>query len=244
MARELAAVAFDQIAPFYDELMGNVPYGAWLEYLLLVHAYASVRPKSVLDVCCGTGTLTEALAAQGYEAVGVDLSSAMVQVARRKGMARYHVGDVRTFDLGTTFDAAFSFFDSLNYVADLDGFRSAVRRVAAHLRAGGTFLFDLNTAYAFEQRMFDLRERSSKASVQYDWVGDYDPGERIIRVSMDFRVGGRTVHDEHVQRAHSHEEVLAALADAGFASCEVFDGFTLNPPTDDSDRLHYLAIRG
>lgn len=241
---EVVAVSFGVVASFYDDLMANVPYNSWVEYLHLVHAYAGVRPRSILDVCCGTGTMAAMLHAEGYEASGIDLSAEMIAVAATKPGPRFLVADATTFDLGRTFDAAFAFFDSLNYIATLEGLRSAIRRVACHLESGGTFLFDLNTAYAFEHRMFDQREGSKSSRVAYKWKGDYDPESRIIQVNMDFVVDGERHNEVHVQRAHSSEEVIAAMADAGFSRIEVFDAFSLNPPTKRSDRLHYLGAKG
>lgn len=224
--------------------MASVPYGAWLEYLKLVHAYAGRKPASILDVCCGTGTMAEALALEGLDVAGVDASEPMIRVARRKGMATYHVGDVTSVRLGRTFEAAFSFFDSLNYVASLPGLRAALESVALHLEPGATFVFDLNTAYAFQQRMFDQRQGSKRAAVQYAWKGEYDEESRIIRVDMWFESGGKEFRELHVQRAHSDDEVRAGLADAGFVDVEAFDAFTLSPPKRRSDRVHYLARRG
>ncbi|MGE0000969.1 MAG: class I SAM-dependent methyltransferase [Fimbriimonadaceae bacterium] len=237
-------MSFGVIASFYDDLMSNIPYTSWIEYLHLVHAYGEVRPHSILDVCCGTGTMAAMLDREGYDLTGFDLSEDMIQVARTKSGPEFHVADATALDLGRTFDAAFAFFDSLNYITTLEGFQKAVARVSAHLGTRGTFLFDLNTAYAFEHRMFDQRERSRKAKVTYDWKGDYDSGTRIIRVQMDFEVAGEKYQEVHVQRAHSSEEVVAAMVGAGFSQIEVFDGFTLNPPTKKSDRLHYFGRKG
>lgn len=237
-------MSFLDIAPFYDDLMSNIPYDTWIEYLHLVHAYAGVRPRSILDVCCGTGTMAATLQAEGYDVVGFDKSERMIEIARTKPGPEFLVADATDFGLGRTFDAAYSFFDSLNYIVTLEGLQRAVQHVCAHLKSGGTFLFDLNTAYAFEHRMFDQRERSRKAKVTYDWKGEYDPETRLIHVSMDFQVSGKDYREVHVQRAHSSEEVVVAMAGAGFSQIEVFDGFTLNPPTKKSDRLHYLGRKG
>lgn len=237
-------MSFLDIAPFYDDLMSNIPYDTWIEYLHLVHAYAGVQPRSILDVCCGTGTMAATLQAEGYDVVGFDKSESMIEVARTKPGPTFHVADATDFELGRTFDAAYSFFDSLNYIVTIEGLRSAVHQVGASLTSEGTFLFDLNTAYAFEHRMFDQHERSRKSKVTYDWKGEYDPGTRLIHVFMDFRFGEKDYREVHVQRAHSSEEVVAAMASAGFSQIEIFDGFTLNPPTKKSDRLHYLGRKG
>lgn len=242
------AESFTSIAGFYDDLMKGVPYAMWTGYYLLLLAKQDVHPKTVLDVCCGTGTMCERLTKEGLVMTGFDGSEKMIAVARRKAARkkldiRYECMDARTFAFEDTFDAAFSFFDSLNYIATLEGFEQAVQRVAEHLPPGGSFIFDLNTAYAFEQSMFDQANLSAKSRVRYDWRGQWDPDTRLIRVEMDFWHGDTKHHETHVQRAHSDDEVRAVLESAGFESVEVFDSYGLERPKKTSDRVHYCAIR-
>ncbi|MBX3112481.1 MAG: methyltransferase domain-containing protein [Fimbriimonadaceae bacterium] len=239
--------SFGPIAPHYDVLMANVPYDMWAGYYRLLLATIEHQPDRLLDVCCGTGNVAELMVEAGYEVVGFDIAPGMVDAARRKAAEKgldigYHVADARTVDLGQTFDGAFSFFDSLNYVADLDGFRAAVDRVAKHLEPGGSFIFDLNTSYAFEEAMFDQVELRRNAKIRYQWKGDYDPSTRVIHVDMTFWRDGEEIHETHVQRAHSDEEVRQALADAGFTQVRAFESYTLDPPRKRSDRVHYAAL--
>ncbi|HMS56583.1 MAG TPA: methyltransferase domain-containing protein, partial [Fimbriimonadaceae bacterium] len=117
--------SFGPIAPFYDVLMAQVPYRMWMSYYLLLLAHQVVRPRKVLDVCCGTGTLCEMLAEEGFNMTGFDLSAAMIERAREKALARgmdirYECSDAATVELGETFEGAYSFFDSLNYITDPD----------------------------------------------------------------------------------------------------------------------------
>lgn len=239
-------LAFGPIAPHYDALMARVPYRMWLDYYKLLLLQQDVRPKSYLDVCCGTGAIAQMLAAEGGRVAGIDLSEGMIACARSKvsGLEiRYEVADATNFDLGARFDAAYSFFDSLNYITSLDGLRAAIARVAEHVHAGGSFVFDLNTAYAFESNLFDQQDLRAKAKVRYQWTGEYDAASRIIHVYMSFWVDGQRFQETHVQRAHRHEEVLEALADAGFIDVRCFHSYTLDPPRRKSDRVHYAAIR-
>lgn len=228
--------------------MSGVPYPMWLAYLKLVWSYCAAQPRSVLDVCCGTGRLSRMLAAEGYDVAGVDLSAGMIFEARRRaaeeGLAiRYEVSDAAEFRLGSTFDAAFSFFDSLNYITQPERLRLAFERVAEHLVPGGWFLFDLNTAYAFEKRMFDQKETRADAPVRYLWKGAWDPRTRLCTVTMDFEAEGKQFREVHVQRAHSPDEVERFLHESGFDRVEVFDAYTLGPPRRRSDRIHVLARR-
>ncbi len=235
------------MAAHYDVLMSHVPYDMWVSYYQLLLAHVGSKPKRLLDVCCGTGVIAELLAEQGYEVVGFDISPEMISQAKKKALEKglalsYHVADAAHFELGETFDGAFSFFDSLNYIIEPDDLASAIERVARHLTPGSTFVFDVNTAYAFEQQMFDQAETSRKAPIRYDWVGNYDPKSRIIRVSMSFERDGVEFHELHVQRAYTVDELLEYLDQAGFGEVTVFDSYTLQPPRKRSDRLHFVAV--
>lgn len=240
--------SFQAIAPFYDELMRSVPYESWLDYYLLLLEQQQIHPQEVLDVCCGTGTLTEMMARRGFRMAGFDLSAPMIAEARRKAQEagleiRYEVSDAAELELGQTFEAAYSFFDSLNYITDPARLREAIRRVGRHVRPGGSFVFDLNTAYAFEQKMFDQQDTRQKSRVRYLWTGEYDPETLIIRVGMEFWVDGVKSTETHVQRAHPMEEVVDMLDDAGFGQIMVYDSYTLDRPRRRSDRIHFTAVR-
>lgn len=241
--------SFGPVAAHYDVLMANVPYDMWAGYYRLLLSQIDLDPTDVLDVCCGTGTVAELMADAGYAVTGFDLSAEMVAVARAKeaefqrGIV-YEVADATSFDFGRTFEGAYSFFDSLNYIASLEGLRAAVARVGAHLEAGGSFIFDVNTAYAFEQEMFDQSEKRAKAMIRYEWKGDYDPETRMISVDMRFWRGEEEFREVHVQRAHSDREILEALRDGGFDWVRSYDSYTLDPPNKQSDRVHYVALKG
>ncbi|MCW5936488.1 MAG: class I SAM-dependent methyltransferase [Fimbriimonadaceae bacterium] len=246
MRRSDQLASFGPIAEHYDVLMQNVPYDMWVSYYELLLLQLDADPATLLDVCCGTGTVAEMLDAKGYCLTGFDLSEAMVKEAKRKAEAGrleidYHVADVAELALGRRFDGAYSFFDSLNYVVDPGRLRLGLARVAAHLSPGGTFIFDLNTAYAFEKKMFDQSESRAKAPIRYKWKGDYDPGTRVIHVAMEFERDGVVMHETHVQRAHPEEEVRAYLAEAGFVEIRSFNSYTLDPPRKRSDRIHIAA---
>ena len=239
--------SFGPVAPYYDELMRSVPYRMWTSYYLLLLAHQNVRPKQILDVACGTGTMCEMLVEEGMSMAGFDLAPGMIARAREKAFEkgvdiRYEVADARTFAMGEPFEAAFSFFDSLNNILEPEGVLETFKRVAAHLPSGGSWIFDLNTAYAFEERMFDQRS-GPRAKLKYDWIGSYDKPSRIITVDMKFRYEGEEFHEVHRQRAHPRDEVISMLEEAGFGEIRTFHSYTLNPVRHKSDRVHYACLR-
>lgn len=241
--------SFGPVAEFYDRLMRGIPYRMWVGYYLLLLSHQGVKVREILDVCCGTGAVAELLYAEGFEVEGLDLSEPMIAQARRKAAEkglpiRYECQDAAEFDMGRTYDAAFSFFDSLNYIVDPPRLASAMRRVAAHVKPGGSWVFDLNTAYAFEAQLFDQRDLAKRSAVRYDWKGHWNPETRVITVEMRFWHEGKEFHETHRQRAYSDDEIREMLADAGFVDVRCFHSYTLDRPRANSDRVHYACIRG
>lgn len=241
-------LSFGPVAVHYDRLMDTIPYRMWTSYLLLLFAMQGVRPKKLLDVCCGTGNMCELLDDEGFRMTGFDLSEEMIDQARFKARTamkeiRYEVADAAEVDLGETFDAAYSFFDSLNYITDPEHLQKAIERVAAHLTSGCSFIFDLNTAYAFEERMFDQQNLKANAPLRYKWKGNWNPETRIIRVDMKFWAEGEPFTETHVQRAYSDEEIRAMLKKAGFGKIQCFHSYTLEKPRETTDRVHYTCIK-
>src|SRR5438309_10050573 len=101
--------------------MRPVPYRMWVSYYLLLLAHQQTKPLTLLDVCCGTGTMCELLTREGFELSGLDISPAMIEVAREKARKKkmdiiYEVFDAAKFEMNETYDAAYSFFDSLNNI--------------------------------------------------------------------------------------------------------------------------------
>lgn len=239
--------SFNRVAPHYETLMAEVPYSMWTGYLRLIWASRGLQPADVLEIACGTGRICRMLAADGLTMTGIDISPAMIAEALALGSPgapiEYHVQDAAELSVPKAFDAAFSFFDSLNNILEFPRFASAVSRAFDHLRPTGVFLFDLNTAYAFEKRMFDLSDMKKTSKVRYDWRSDWDPVSRICEITMDFWTDTESFREVHVQRAYSLQEIEVAMDDAGFSEVQIYDAYTLNPPRKNSDRIHVMGVR-
>lgn len=243
-----APTSFGPVAPYYDRLMSTVPYSMWVGYYLLLLSQQDVHPRTILDVCCGTGTMCEMLHREGFETAGVDLAPGMIAEAKRKAAEKelpieYWCMDAASFELNRRFDAALSFYDSLNNITDPRRLQMAFYRVAEHLEPGGSWIFDMNTAYAFEQRMFDQQSLKPGADLRYKWVGDWDPIHRLITVHMKFWFEGQEFEETHIQRAYELDDVRQMLEAAGFEDIRVYNSYSLDPPRKKTDRVHFSAIR-
>jgi len=109
-------------------------------------------PKTLLDLCCGTGQLSAYFLEKGYRVVGLDLSEGMLEHARQKALpymvaqqAHFVQGDAADYQLDETFSLAVSTFDALNHLPDMDALAGCFRSTLAVLDPGGYFIFDMNT---------------------------------------------------------------------------------------------------
>ena len=147
-------------AEHYDLFYQHKDYEAECSFLEAVFQRFARQPvHSVLDVGCGTGGHALRLAQRGYAVMGVDRSAAMLAEARQEaersestrtgGQAdrsdqrpEFVLGDVRSFDLGQTYDAAIMMFAVLSYQATNEDLAAAFTRVRRHLTPGGLLVAD------------------------------------------------------------------------------------------------------
>jgi ubiquinone/menaquinone biosynthesis C-methylase UbiE len=246
-----SAVQFDPIAFLYDELMSGVPYREWVAYLGKLLKRHECHPETVLDVCCGTGSVSLLLAQKSMQVTGIDISHGMIECARRRAEEAglpidFHVQDAAKLRIPGRFNLAVSFFDSLNYILESSVLQQVFYRVAERMEANGLFIFDMNTELAFSTGLFNQSNLGSmKAPVIYNWRSSYDSASKICRVHMDFvsRMNGDEKHIEviHYQRAYSEQEIAEMLTAAGFTVEAAYNAYTFRKPSLQSDRVFFVA---
>lgn len=239
---------FVDVASYYDDLMAGVPYRLWVDYLEEILHRIDYKPRTILDVACGTGSVSEILADRGYTVTGADLSAGMIEVAQKKAEANqsgvdYHVQDAAEMSLGRQFDLAISLFDSLNYITDESKLASAIQRVGEHVVQGGYFIFDVNTEYALSHGFFNQSNLGSYP--RYVWSSSFDRETRICTVKMVFEVldhgANRQFTEVHKQKAYRLDELDSMLRDAGFETTARYHAYKFRQPTRRSDRVFFVA---
>ena len=248
-----AEVAFGQVAQYYDHLMRNVPYRFWLTYVQSLLDRFRLRPKRVLDLACGTGTMAFLMEEAGYEVVGADVAPAMLQRAQEKAehrgsAARFVLQDASCLSFRDEFDAAISLFDSLNYVRGEDRLCAVFRGVRQALRSGGLFVFDINTLRALRLNLFSQEHFTPRDWLHYRWVSHWDEEEQLCTIDMEFWVKksqGAEEHfrETHYQTAYPLHQIEKMLAEAGLEPVGSFDAYRTLPPHQLSTRIFLVARR-
>ena len=245
---------YEALAGCYDALTEDVGYEKRATYLCRLLRRASGEVRSVLDLACGTGTMTCLLARRGYEMVGVDLSEDMLAQAADKALALpqeqrplFLQQSMTGLRLWGPVDAAVCCLDSLNYLTEPRAVRRALRRVYESLRPGGVFIFDVNTDYKLRQldgQVF-LDETEDAYCV---WRAAYSARSHTVTYGMDLfrrRSDGlwRRTQEEHRERAYTREELTAWLAEAGFADVRWYGNLSRQEPGEQELRMYASALR-
>jgi len=240
---------FDAIAPYYDEVMSVVPYRQWVQYLKKIFKRFGWKPKRILDLATGTGSVALLLAAEGYHVTGIDIAPRMIDMAREKAARQgvknvaFLCQDATRLDVPGLFDAAVSLFDSLNYILTARALQQAFAGVYRHLKPGGSFIFDLNSEYALEKNLFSQDNLwDENAEVKHVWTAGYNKRTRMSTIDMQFYLpDGRTFREVHKERAHRHEDVKRFLAEAGFEFLDAYDAYSFLPAGRRSERIFYVV---
>ena len=218
---------YDQFAWFYNRHWGNsftprvLPI---LERLVLPH----VSDKgSILDLCCGTGQLANALHGKGYAVTGIDSSEEMLRLARENAPGvRFFCADARRFELPDRFQAVLSHFDSLNHVMEIEELKQVFGRVHAVLAKDGEFFFDLNMEEGFKVRWKNQSSIVDEQSVCLMRPA-YSPEERTASLDLTLfqRINQHWARTDLrlTQRAYMVDEIRSALKAAGFSRIEEYD---------------------
>ena len=242
---------YGSFACVYDKFVDNVPYKEWGKYLKSLLEEQGISDGLMLELGCGTGSLTEILADAGYDMIGVDLSADMLDIAMEKreqsgNNILYLLQDMREFELFGTVRAVVSICDSMNYLMSEEDMKTVFSLVNNYLDPGGIFIFDLNTVYKYRELLGETTISENRPEGSFIWDNYYDEEEQINEydLTLFIREEGdlyRKYEETHFQRAYKLETVKRLLKAAGMEFVAAYDAFTREPVRNDSERIYVIA---
>ncbi len=255
--------AYTDFAYVYDTFMDETPYEEWCRFLLdMIEKYGISKPERsedllqseknlVLDLGCGTGTLTEMLADAGYDMIGVDSSADMLELAMEKRERSGHEilylqQDMRELALYSTIGTVISVCDSLNYLLAEKDLETVFRLVENYLFPGGIFIFDFNTVYKYAEVIGDTTIAENREECSFIWENYYHEEEQINEYEVTVFVREREDRyrkfaETHYQRGYSVEQMERLVKGAGLDVVLVLDADTHEPVTAESERVYVVA---
>jgi len=243
--------AYTSFAQVYDLFMDNIPYEEWCGRIVEILREYGIDSGLVLDLGCGTGSMTELLAQRGYDMIGVDASEEMLELAVEKRERSGHdilylLQDMREFELYGTVRAIVSVCDSINYITEEEDLLEVFRLMNNYLDPKGIVLFDFNTVYKYEELLGENTIAENRPEGSFIWENYYDPKERLNEYDLTLFIREeeglyRKYEETHYQRAYSLEQVLELLRKAGLKTLRVFDAQTGGEPLGTTERLCVIA---
>lgn len=254
---------YEVIAAVYDKLNADIDYGAWADFVeQAFDRFLPKRPLLVLDLACGTGSMTTELAKRGYDMIGVDGSEQMLSVATDRAYVNfgeedeyrlpvlYLLQDMRSFELYGTVGAAVCCLDSINYLLSEDDLDKCLACVHNYLDPGGLFLFDVNTPHKFMNIYGDnayiLEEEIDGSSVYCGWQNFFDAESGICDFYLTlFSEGddGKYIREEEHQREKMYS--MAALKERlganGFEFLGAFSDYSFGEAGEKNERWYIAA---
>ncbi|MEG0780485.1 MAG: class I SAM-dependent methyltransferase [Oscillospiraceae bacterium] len=245
--------SYEALAGSYDALTTDVGYRKRADYLEKLFQTSRIPVHTVLDLACGTGTLTCLLAERGYELIGADGSEDMLAVAQQKAWEVegerpiFLHQSMQKLDLYGTVDAAVCCLDSLNYLTSPKDLQRTLARLHLFIAPGGLFVFDVNSVYKLE-RLAGQVFLDETEDVFCVWRTEYAPRTKIVQYGMDIfqrQKDGRWCRsrEEHRERAYGEDELRSYLTAAGFGHIHVYGDLKKTPPKPDEARLIFTCIR-
>lgn len=239
-------------ATVYDLFMDNVPYDAWTDYLIELFKIYGVEKGLVLELGCGTGSMTSRMAKKGYDMIGIDASEDMLSIARQANSDNeksilYLCQDIRDFELYGTVAGIYSVCDTMNYILTEDDLVKVFTLANNYLDKDGVFIFDLDTTYAYEKILGDRTIAEDREEGSFIWENYYHKNEMINEINLSLFVAEenglyRKYEETHYRRAYSIDAIRSLVERAGMEWLAVYDALTLDKPRADSERV-YIVIR-
>ncbi len=243
---------YSAFARYYDELTANIDYKKRGEYFHeIIKKFKSTKDNILLDLACGTGSISEVMAGLGYDVVGVDNSDEMLGMAIEKKFdsglnIQYLCQDMRKLDMFGTIDITICALDSINHLSSLNDVRKVFEGVAFFSELNGLFIFDVNTLYKHRQVLANNTFTYETDNVYCVWENTLDPDTDEVRMNLEFferednGMWSRS-SDGFSEKAYSEDEIEKLLADCGFELLAKYGDDTFSPPAETSQRIVYAA---
>ncbi|MBE6635168.1 MAG: class I SAM-dependent methyltransferase [Ruminococcaceae bacterium] len=246
---------YDLLAPFYDRFNGDIDYAKWADFIesVIKKEYTEGTPSLVLDLGCGTGSMTLELAKRGYDMTGIDYSPEMLDIARGRGeecglsdKMLWLCQDMRGFELYGTVDVTVSCLDALNHLVARGDLDKCLSLVHNYLIPNGLFIFDINGKGKFERVYGRETYAMEDDGALCIWQNYYNEKSGIcdfyITLFCECEDGRYERYDEEQrERMYTLRMIRSALARNSFEFIGAYSDFDFSTATDNDDRIYVVA---
>lgn len=243
-------MSYDDFSRFYDLLTDNVEYEKRADYFCRLLSLCGIKEGILLDLGCGTGNMSFAMADRGFDVIGVDSSVGMLNAAQQK---MFESGkrilllnqNMQEIDLYGTIDCAVCVLDGINHLANENEVKQTFAKVSLFMNKGGAFAFDVNTIYKHKNVLADNVFVYEPENVYCVWQNDYNEKDNSVDISLDFFEEEDGVYyrssENFTEKAYELSDIKNWLEESGFKVVGIYDDMTTYDVKPDSQRAVFLA---
>ncbi len=243
-------MSYDDFSRFYDRLTDNVEYKKRADYFCRLLSMCGITDGILLDLGCGTGSMSVEMAKKGFEVIGVDSSVGMLNAAQQK---MFESGEqmlllnqsMQDIDLYGTIDCAICVLDGINHLPCAEDVIETFRKVSLFMNKGGAFAFDVNTLYKHRQILADNAFVYDYDDFFCAWQNSFNPNDSSVEITLDFFEEEDGVYyrsgESFCEQAYELSEISGWLEDAGFEVVGIYDDMTTDNVKPETQRAVFLA---
>ena len=244
-------MSYCNFAEYYDLLTEDIDYNNQAKYLTDIFRENGVSGGILLDLACGTASLSIPLAKSGFDVIAVDESEEMLSVAKSKLDESDNLNvmllcqSMQDLDLYGTIDAAVCMLDSLNHLDSFEDIKLAVSKVSLFMNVGGIFIFDMNTPYKHKEILGDNTFVIEEDNVFCVWQNEYEEFENTVYMTLDFFEKKDENYSRTTQyiteKAYDIDKTAKMLIATGFEVITIYDDMSKNPLNEESERAVFVT---
>lgn len=244
-------MSYSSFAAFYDSLQSDVMYEQRAGYIAKLFKKYDRLPTQLLDVACGTGGFSLQFAKMGMSVTAADLSPEMLSVAQKKASATdldimLVCQSARDTKLPYAVDGAVCCLDSINHIIDKRELKASFRAVAAAVKDGGLFIFDVNTPFKHRNILSGNTFVIENDDVYCVWQNSDCEKNGTVGICLDFfgkDADGKYIRttEEFAERAYTDEEIRGMLEPAGLEVVAVLGDMSFKAPKACDERVIYVT---
>lgn len=236
---------YNEFSRFYDKLI-DIDYKKFRDYYIKILSKYGVSANLIVDLGCGTGTLTNLMHQEGFDVLGIDSSIEMLEIAKNKNNEiLYLYQDITKFELYGTVDAIYSSLDCINYITDKEALINMFKLINNYLNFGGLYIFDISSYYKISEVLGKNTFVFDDDELFYTWENFFEDDLLTLNLTFFEKHGNsyKRFNEDQTQRAYKCTEISKLAEDVGLEVLGIFDEFTFNEPLPKSERIFFVLRR-
>ena len=245
-------MSYSSFASVYDSLTFNVDYEKRADYITEILKQNNITEGLLLDLACGTGSLSVEFAKRGYEVIATDASADMLMEAQNKAFSEgfnimFLCQKMEETDLYGTVGAVVCSLDSVNHLPSYEEVKKTFQVLKNFVDDGGIMIFDVNTLYKHRNILGNNTFVYDEKDVFCVWQNRLFEDNKTVGINLDFFVKDgakyQRFNENFKEVAFTDEEITSAVEGAGFKVLNRYTDFTFDPPKEDTERVYYVIRR-